>query len=69
MRGPAGTRGAGAGRATARGAKRGDSGRHRRAEVERTRSGAPVAHVEGHELKLSNLDKVLYPAAGFPRAS
>ena len=27
----------------------------------------PVAHVEGHELKLSNLDKVLYPTAASPR--
>ncbi len=33
-------------------------------EIEHTRSGAPVAHVEGRELKLSNLDKVLYPETG-----
>ncbi len=36
-------------------------------EVEHTRSGAPVAHVEGHELKLSNLDKVLYPDSGLTK--
>jgi bifunctional non-homologous end joining protein LigD len=28
----------------------------------------PVVEVEGRELKLSNLDKVLYPAAGFTKA-
>jgi len=33
--------------------------------LEYTRSGAPLAHVEGHELKLSNLDKVLYPETAF----
>ena len=36
-------------------------------EVELTRSGAPIAHVEGHELKLSNLDKVLYPDSGLTK--
>ena len=28
----------------------------------------PVVEIEGRELKLSNLDKVLYPAAGFTKA-
>jgi bifunctional non-homologous end joining protein LigD len=28
----------------------------------------PLVEVEGHPLKLSNLDKVLYPAAGFTKA-
>jgi bifunctional non-homologous end joining protein LigD len=28
----------------------------------------PLVEVEGHALKLSNLDKVLYPAAGFTKA-
>src|SRR5688572_25694837 len=28
----------------------------------------PIVEVEGRELKLSNLDKVLYPAAGFTKA-
>ena len=36
-------------------------------EIQPTRSGAPVAHVEGHELKLSNLDKVLYPESGLTK--
>ena len=35
--------------------------------IEHTRSGAPVAHLEGRELKLSNLDKVLYPETGLAK--
>ncbi len=35
--------------------------------IEANRSGTPFAHVEGRELKLSNLDKVLYPATGFTK--
>jgi len=35
--------------------------------IEPSRSGAPIAHVEGRELKLSNLDKELYPESGFAK--
>jgi bifunctional non-homologous end joining protein LigD len=35
--------------------------------IETNRSGTPFAHVEGRELKLSNLDKVLYPTTGFTK--
>ncbi|HTY97284.1 MAG TPA: DNA ligase D [Solirubrobacteraceae bacterium] len=35
--------------------------------IEHTRSGAPFVQVEGRELKLSNLDKVLYPDSGFTK--
>jgi bifunctional non-homologous end joining protein LigD len=30
-------------------------------------STAPVVEIEGRQLKLSNLDKVLYPATGFTK--
>jgi bifunctional non-homologous end joining protein LigD len=32
------------------------------------RSGSHVVTIDGHDLKLSNLDKVLYPDAGFTKA-
>ncbi|HUH81547.1 MAG TPA: DNA ligase D [Solirubrobacteraceae bacterium] len=35
--------------------------------LEHTRSGALLARVEGRELKLSNLDKVLYPGTDFSK--
>ena len=37
--------------------------------IEPSRSGAPIAHVEGHALKLSNLDKVLYPQSGLAKGA
>ena len=61
-------------RGTRKGATRAVAGSRARAgglapAIERSSASAAVARVDGRELKLSNLDKVLYPAVGFEKGA